>query len=245
MRRKHLKRKFGDAKCAYCGGECQSADHVPPQCLFANPKKEELIEVPSCIECNNSFSKDDEYLKTVLGIVDFNEAHEEVKRLQSSITRSFSNKEKKGFVQSFVRALKIIPRYTASGLYVGHAPAFDIDKKRLLRVAERVVKGLFYHERQYRFPDNFVVTSSLVEDFVDDLKCDAGESGSALRRMVQGVMSRPSVKIGNNVFEYRVGFLDNHGEPNQSVWLLEFYGSVGFLCLTHEREAQPVLVTLT
>jgi hypothetical protein len=199
MKRRGIKRKFGDAECAYCGRTCESSDHVPPKCLFAHPEKEDLIEVPSCQRCNNGFSKDDEYFKTVLGILDMNEAHAEVKELQPSITRAFSKREKKGFVRSFLRTMEIIPRYTDSGLYVGHAPAFTADKKRLLRVAQRTVKGLFYHERKIRLPNDFVVTPSIATDFLGDVTNDVGDAGATLRRIIRHLSTRESKKIGNGV----------------------------------------------
>src|SRR5690242_7545069 len=106
MKRRTAKRKFGNAECVYCGGACESSDHVPPKCLFANPAKEDLIEVPSCKKCNNSFSNDDEYLKIVLGILDVNESHDEVKKLQPSINRAFFKPEKRRFVKSFLKTME-------------------------------------------------------------------------------------------------------------------------------------------
>jgi hypothetical protein len=145
----------------YCGKPCETSDHVPPKCLFARPAKENLIEVPSCWKCNNSFSKDDEYLKIVLGILDVNDSHSEVQELQPSINRAFFKPEKKRFVESFMKTMAIIPRYTNSGIFEGHAPAFTANKKRLIASAERITKGLFYHERGFRLPDDFQAGGSL------------------------------------------------------------------------------------
>jgi hypothetical protein len=239
MRRKKLKNKFGDADCVYCGAQCESSDHVPPKCLFANPAKEDLIEVPSCKKCNNSFSKDDEYLKIVLGILDVNESHTEVQKLQPSINRAFFKPEKKRFVESFLKTMEMIPRYTDSGLYVGHAPAFTANKKRLLKSAERITKGLFYHERKFRLPDEFQAAGTLASDFLVDLGHDVGDAGQSLRRILRQLLSQESKKLGHGVFEYSVAFLDAFEEPNKSAWYLKFYGTIDFLFFTYEKESEP------
>lgn len=240
MKRRRLKRKFPQAECVYCGGPCESSDHVPPRCLFADPRKENLIEVPSCKSCNNGFSKDDEYFKTVLGILDLNETHSEIAKLQPSITRAFSKQQKRGFVKSFLGTMKIIPRYTGSGIYAGHAPAFDADEKRLLRVAERITKGLFYHERRYRLPNDFRAQCCLAANCATDLQHDVSDRGHSIRAIFRTLLSKKATTIGNDVFKYCVAFMDQFEQPNQSAWLMQFYGTVDFFCMTFEMDNAAV-----
>jgi 5-methylcytosine-specific restriction endonuclease McrA len=52
--------------CTYCGKTgAVTSDHPIPRSLFAKPRPV-LITVPSCQDCNNGFSLNDEYLRLVL-----------------------------------------------------------------------------------------------------------------------------------------------------------------------------------
>ena len=58
-------RKAAYGECVYCGQSSElTVDHVPPQCMLGE-RLGDVVEVPSCRECNQSFSLDDEYLKTM------------------------------------------------------------------------------------------------------------------------------------------------------------------------------------
>lgn len=54
------------AKCIYCGDEATTRDHIPPQSFFPKPAPSNLVTVPACFKCNNTFSGDEEYLRTIL-----------------------------------------------------------------------------------------------------------------------------------------------------------------------------------
>ena len=59
--------KFGT--CVYCGKiRTITDDHIPPSSIFAKPKPNNLITVPSCHYCNQGSSKDDEYFRLTLTI---------------------------------------------------------------------------------------------------------------------------------------------------------------------------------
>jgi len=48
--------------CTYCGEtKWVSADHVPPKNLFPKPYPTDMWTVPACDDCNQGFSKDDDY----------------------------------------------------------------------------------------------------------------------------------------------------------------------------------------
>jgi len=50
-----------DTQCVYCGSFPENRDHVPSKILLDKPYPDNLPVVPSCIECNNGFSIDEEY----------------------------------------------------------------------------------------------------------------------------------------------------------------------------------------
>jgi hypothetical protein len=50
--------------CYLCGVAGKlTRDHIPPKCLFPRPRPSNLLTLPCCHRCNNSASKDDEYLR--------------------------------------------------------------------------------------------------------------------------------------------------------------------------------------
>ena len=53
--------------CIYCGVNVgDEPDHVPPKCLFPQPRPSDLVTVPSCARCNRRFALDDEYFRDVI-----------------------------------------------------------------------------------------------------------------------------------------------------------------------------------
>jgi len=63
-------------KCIYCGSTTNlSKDHIPPKCLFPSPAPNNLITVPSCVRCNKSYSKDEEYFRIQISSLAGTEHH--------------------------------------------------------------------------------------------------------------------------------------------------------------------------
>lgn len=55
--------------CVYCGGAPETRDHVPSKVLLDDPLPANLPVVGACLACNQSFSKDEEYLSCLLEAV--------------------------------------------------------------------------------------------------------------------------------------------------------------------------------
>lgn len=66
-------RCFGDERtlgfCAFCGGPPEDRDHCPSKILLDDPLPEDPPTVPSCRDCNASFSLDEEYLACLIECV--------------------------------------------------------------------------------------------------------------------------------------------------------------------------------
>ncbi len=67
-------RDFSDDRlilnCVYCGeGAQETRDHVPSRVFLDRPFPPNLPVVPACEDCNNSFSKDEEYLACLIECV--------------------------------------------------------------------------------------------------------------------------------------------------------------------------------
>lgn len=53
--------------CIYCGEpDADTKDHVPSRVLLDRPYPENLPAVPACLRCNNGFSRDEEYVVSLL-----------------------------------------------------------------------------------------------------------------------------------------------------------------------------------
>src|ERR1051326_9074265 len=57
------------AMCVFCGSEPKTREHVVSKILLDNPLPDDLPLVSSCHECNNGFSRDEEYLACLLDCV--------------------------------------------------------------------------------------------------------------------------------------------------------------------------------
>jgi hypothetical protein len=55
--------------CVYCGGPADTRDHVPSRILLEPPYPENLPVVGCCEQCNQGFSKDEEYVVCLLEAV--------------------------------------------------------------------------------------------------------------------------------------------------------------------------------
>ena len=52
--------------CVYCGELATTRDHVPSKAFLDKPYPDNIPVVPCCSNCNNQFSKDEEYFACVL-----------------------------------------------------------------------------------------------------------------------------------------------------------------------------------
>ena len=60
--------------CIYCGGIAKTRDHVPSKAFLDKPYPENIPVVPCCSECNNKFSKDEEYVVCAIECLKCNSA---------------------------------------------------------------------------------------------------------------------------------------------------------------------------
>lgn len=48
--------------CVFCGGIADTREHIFAKCFYDKPYPNNLLTMPSCHKCNNSFSLDEQYL---------------------------------------------------------------------------------------------------------------------------------------------------------------------------------------
>ena len=118
-------------------------DHIPAKNLFAKPRPNNLITVPSCKTCNESFHLDDDYFYMLMqtGIKTSN--HPEVLKTKEKFIRSIHRKESAGFRRSILEHSSIQEVSTKSGIYLGNAPVLNVNWSRVDRVLEPICKRAF------------------------------------------------------------------------------------------------------
>ena len=219
---RNRKKKNIDA-CIYCGSTNHiTKDHIPPRLLFPDPKPSNLITVPCCKTCNQGFQKDDEYFRnnitSDLNTYENPAARQVLRNVFNSLRRS----KARGLRISTLNSLGEAELVTPSGLFIQKVGTIKIDPNRIERVVARIVKGLFYHEREHRLPD----------DYMCGVFWERGMRGlpEEMNEIISIVLQQKASIIVKEVFQYQVAFVGKN--LNYSAWILTFYGAVRFLCMT-------------
>ena len=97
-------------------------------------------------------------------------------------------------------------------------------------MASRVVKGLYWHEFKERLLDNYK-TTAWEESGLAEM---AQDSRDKLTVMCSKLVSEPPKTIGDNVFSY--WFQQVAEDKYTSAWILRFYESVYFFCVTAPKD---------
>lgn len=235
-------KKYKNKLCTYCWKQSDSADHVPPKAAFTVENRR-LVKVPSCKKCNSGFSLDDEYLRMIVSMEEHLAERDDVKPIAEDFIRSLHLKEKQGFLESIQRSIHDVDRFTPTGLYADTAGAISLDNLRLQRIAERITKGLYYHERKSAIPTWAKVTARYSENYLSD----AGNAGSSYRLLAGYTLSRESRSLANGAFTYHftLGEEFRH-EPEYkaddlfTMWYLSLYDRFEFLCFTSSGRSSSI-----
>ena len=215
-----------DDVCVYCGcTEALTDDHIPPKSIFPKQRPSNLITVRSCRTCNEGASKDDEYFRLMISMRHDTGDHPAVKKILPTIYRSLQKSTKKGFQQALFNSMGDIDIVSAGGIYLGIAPGYDVDLRRLDRVAARITAGLYFHEFGMRIPGNLHVK---VYSAAGLNNVDSNAKARVIDIFDKVTRNQPRV-FGENVFAY--WFQQVQGHDTMSAWVLAFYERVAFLCL--------------
>jgi hypothetical protein len=156
--------------------------------------------------------------------------HTEAQRAWRTVFRSLQRSGAAGLRVSLLRSIHPVSLRSPSGLYLGRKTGYDVDLDRLNRVATRIVKGLFFHERGYRLPDTHEASA------IVDPRLRLEEQGlDDTAKVLAALQTQPARTIGNGVFSYR--FLFTEDEPDCSVWLMSFYEKLYAIGVTLFLEA--------
>ena len=193
-------------KCVYCGVEPGATnDHVPPDQMFPDPKPSDLITVPSCLGCNRSFQKDEDYFRGLFGLTGApieQDAPEFWAKVGRGLQRSPALKRA---IADSLRSGTIV---NPDGEEVGRWTKIEDNWHRVVNLIAKCIRGLYFFERSVALPPSIEIECSQCGDGPIDL----GTLYSLTHHGKRG---------WNGVFEYRYGVATD--DPTASAWILTFY----------------------
>jgi hypothetical protein len=123
------------------------------------------------------------------------------------------------------KSLTQVNLITPAGLYVKTASGLKVDMRRITRVANRILRGLFFHEKGYRVPEGYEVIN---QDF---------QFGTHRVLDVLGTFQFSGARVvGDGIFTYSFVYADD--DPNSSCWFSRFYGGFEFAGMTLKSAEQ-------
>lgn len=200
---------FGE--CVYCGEQGElTRDHVPPRCLFSKPRPTDLITVPCCAPCNGDFQKHDEYFRIAIttGI-----DREKFPKENADSVRAI-NKLARPSSLRFARSL--LENYDAKSAQI------TIDWQRIEIVLYRITRGLFFHHKNVRMPENI---GFVFRELTENVKTNV-EGRDRIERLAANLTT-----IGPGTFRYAHEVLFQP-DPFGTFWLMRFYDHKTFFCIT-------------
>jgi hypothetical protein len=148
--------------------------------------------------------------------------------IQSQIAqkRDRSLARERGFTnfRHLVESISIVDHYSQGGVYLGKAPAFNLNQDVMNRFFDRVTRALLYFENSIIHADcNIEWRISPTFDNYDQIPSEFRE-----------FLSYGKIQtIGDDVFTYVGWYLPGHV---RSLWLMNFYGGIEFMTIVRELE---------
>jgi len=214
--------------CIYCGNQGNlTVDHVPPKLLFAPPLPRELITVPACRQCNQSFQKDDEYTRTVVAIDLRASKNRDAQCKLPAILRSLQNPNAKAFAEYLAHQTTQTTILAPDGAPMGQA--VEVDRTRVNATGARIIRGLYFSE----------IGKPLERDALIKIGTKPGLSehdpdAVQIARCYSAFPEHRDREIGT-AFSYVAGF-----GPGVSVWMMllyDYFAWVGTVDTRASRDA--------
>ncbi len=132
--------------CIYCGTTGHiTNDHIPPKLLLERPYPENLLTVPACFPCNQSFQKDDEYTRAIL-CSDVRARENTAAQFNlSAVLRSLERPSAIGFKQYLASQTQPSKVLNFQGFPLGTVTEVGNQRVNGVRGA-RLIKALYYAE---------------------------------------------------------------------------------------------------
>lgn len=156
--------------CIYCGKTLTknnyTRDHIPSRSLFPKGKiiKKPII-VDCCLDCNHSFSLDEEWFRLFLVNLSQDKSFAADQMFWTKIKNSIEKRPAIG--HKIMNNMEVVDYYSQAGIYLGKKTKIkltDDDWNRYHNVLNKYIKGLFYHHFGKRIEDcGFCVNHKLID----------------------------------------------------------------------------------
>lgn len=205
--------------CIYCNSAIATTqDHVPPKSFFPKPRPSNLITVPACKSCNQDAGKDEEYFLATFMFSEAGISDVGKKLWDEKLHRMY--KKNAGLKKRIARSFQEVELITSGGIFLGQKRlAIKNDVLRSESVVNKIVHGLYYHEYQTNLSSSTEVVSHLLQQ-----PSEISEVEKFAPMLYFGSREWPGI------FEYRFNRVAER--PENSVWIMRFYGKVVFWAVT-------------
>jgi len=203
-------------KCYCCNENSVSREHIPPKCIFPNPRPSNMITLPSCDKHNSKKSKDDEYFRWFLSTVCGPTSATALNILKTKVIKGL--RRKPALHNTIMKnSIKSINIYSPGGIWLGKKPGFRFDNKRIVRSLKLICKGLYF----YNFNKRIINIHKFALKFNPDLN----------ENEINEITYLKLYNIGKgDVFSYRY-YRENIDDKDTCLWFLMFYNSLLINCL--------------
>ena len=210
--------------CIYCGQKkAAELDHIPPKCFFPSPRPNNLITVPSCKDCNRRYGKVDEQARNLITSLERTEVHNAIQsKLSIKRDRSYRRKQGKFNFYDILDSIVIADVVSSNGIYLGKAPAFNLDTPMMNLFIERMTRALLFYENSIGY------VKCEVEWRMAPTKKDMEVMPSEIKQLLLSAKVR---EVGGGIFSYAGLF--RSGNIN-SLWILSFYSGIEFMSIIRE-----------
>jgi len=198
-------------------------DHIPSKNLYKgvsinlNP-----IKVQSCLECNEGFSRDEDYFRNLVSGLLLTDSLTANCLFNTTVSRSL--RRSPSLAQKMFSQMSLVNSYSNGGIFLGKKTAVELDYKRIDKILDKYIKGLFFNEFKMILPRNWfikhvLITNKSIATFMPFLK--------QLKWKV----------IQKNIFIFGYNW-----EPKtfQSIWGLEFFGKLLFYSVVFDPRAVQI-----
>jgi hypothetical protein len=218
-----------EGTCVYCGAfGTIHMDHVPPKNLFEAQAQSQLLTVPACRSCNNSASKDDEYFLVVMALRSDATLRPEHPNLWQKALRLLRRDRAAGFRKRVVADVKFVQPVTPTGLVLPRALSIPVEPFRVIGTVVRIVKGLYYHETERRFPETHQVIPYDMLAY-QQARFERLRDAALIFELAGELQKTPLKRVGR-VFAYQ--WDSDPKQPANTRWLLNFFEGIRFVGLT-------------
>ena len=207
--------------CYRCGSLATTKEHVVPRCLYPDKPAAKLITVPACRSCNNALAKDEEYFRTILAAqwIDSPSA----RAVWEQKVRPSFDRQRDGLRKSLLANMRDI--YLPSEQGFVQTGLLRLDDSRMDRVAEKIVRGLYFHVMGKVMPDATEMRFHWrPRDWLRDT-----------------ALSARLISVDPDVFSCRYGMAAK-GSKEVSIWWMLFYRSLMYVVTAQSDQAALIEV---